>query len=133
MGGAESPAPSGSRGARPAWDYRLTFAVEAGRVVVVESRQLPSEHDPNLSFWSPVLQPGEERRAEAGGAGTGDAARGRAGACTLRNDGGLHQSWLRKGGGRRMSTNRNFGWRGGATSGHVYAQINFIVSFQLVQ
>ena len=60
MGGAESPAPSGSRGARPAWDYRLTFAVEAGRVVVVESRQLPSEHDPNLSFWSPVLQPGEE-------------------------------------------------------------------------
>lgn len=69
----------------------LTFAVKAGRVVVVESRQLASEHGPHFPLLSPELRPGE-RRGAAGGAGTGDAAKGRADARTLRNDGGLSQS-----------------------------------------
>lgn len=40
---------------------------------------------------------------------------------------------LRNDGRPRILTNRGFGWGGGATSGHVDAQINFIVSFLLVQ
>lgn len=40
----------------------LTFIIEAGRVVVVEGRQLASEHNPRFSLGSPGLRPGEERR-----------------------------------------------------------------------
>lgn len=65
--------------ARRARDRLLTFAVEAGRVVVVEGRQLASEHGARCSLRSPRLRPGEERRGGAGGTDTGDAARGRAG------------------------------------------------------
>lgn len=66
--------------ARRARDRLLTFAVEAGRVVVVEGRQFASEHGARCSLRSPGLRPGEERRGGAGGTDTGDAARGRAGA-----------------------------------------------------
>ena len=96
--GTKGAAAGGVTDARSASGRRLTFAVEASRVVVVEGRQLASEHGPRVSLWSPGLRPGEERRGGPGGTGTGDAARGRAGAGTLRNDGCPHQSELRNGG-----------------------------------
>lgn len=90
--GTEAGTAAQVRDTRPARGRRLTFAVEAGGVVVVESRQLASEHGPRFSLWSPGPRPGEKKRGGAVGAGTGDAARGRAGAWTLRNDGGFRQS-----------------------------------------
>lgn len=132
-GGAEEGAAGGVTDARPATGRYLTFAVEASRVVVVEGRQLASEHGPRVSLWSPGLRPGEDRRRAAGGAGTGDAAKRRAGAGTLRNDGGPRQSGLRKGGAGQCPPIAAPAGGGGATSGHVDAQINFIVSFLVVQ
>ena len=57
--GAEKAAAGRSR------TRRLTFAVEAGRVVIVKGRQLASEHGPRCSLRSPGMRPGEARRGKA--------------------------------------------------------------------
>lgn len=132
--GSASPGPGGLgrrrlRAPRPP----PTFAVEACGVVVVQGRELATEHGPRCSRWPPGPPPGQEKRGEAGGAGTrrrGERAGRRP---TLRTDGSRRQSRLRNARGRRALTNQRCCWGGGATSGHVDAQINFIVSFLVVQ
>lgn len=67
--GALRAAACGARGPRLA-GCRLTFVVETSRIVVVEGRQLTSEHSARFSLWSPGLRPGEERRGSTGSEGT---------------------------------------------------------------
>lgn len=130
--GAEGAVARGVTDTRPAQGRRLTFAVEASRIVVVEGRQLASEHGPSLLAPVPGLQPGGENRGRVSGAGTDDAARGRREPGRSEMTAALANPGFRIGSRRPMPTNRSSGWGGGATLRHVDAQINFIVSLLVV-